>query len=66
MLDDKVSLDMYYNFKTACEKKYSKKEEVIKLQTFVWELASIKQFNTFEEQFTEFKNVVENNYYKVS
>lgn len=35
MLDDKVSLDMYYNFKTACEKKYSKKEEVIKLQTFV-------------------------------
>jgi hypothetical protein len=55
LIEDKVTLDSFFNFKTACEKKYGKKEDVTKLQNFVRELASVKQFNTFEEQFYDFK-----------
>lgn len=43
---------------------YGKRDEVAKLQNFVRELASVKQFNTFEEQFTMFKREIQEKYYK--
>ena len=63
MIEDKVSLDSFFNFKQDCDRKFGKKEDVSKLQNFVRELASVKQFNTFEEQFHSFKKEINEKYY---
>lgn len=42
MIEDKVSLDSFFNFKQDCDRKFGKKEDVSKLQNFVRELASVK------------------------